>query len=147
MPGVYAQRLYARTHTSGRTKSVQDAPTTNDHDCTDAEPTKHTQPFIVGKGFGNRDRDRNREFSIFVKFNFPQNFGRTSCPADIFIYLTIFYDINQDFISSPKKRTAFSLQILIASSVGIPFISASFSAVLCVIELSQRLPLNGTGAI
>ena len=52
MPGVYAQRLYARTHTSGRTKSVQDAPTTNDHDCTDAEPTKHTQPFTTGKGFG-----------------------------------------------------------------------------------------------
>ena len=145
MPGVYAQRLYARTHTSGRTKSVQDAPTTNDHDCTDAESTKHTQPFTTGKGFGDRDRDR--EFSIFVKFNFPQNFGRTSCPADIFIYLTIFYDINQDFISSPKKRTAFSLQILIASSVGMPFISASFSAVLCVIELSQRLPLNGTGDI
>ena len=54
MPGVYAQRLYARTHTSGRTKSVQDAPTTNDHGCTDAEPTKHTQPFTVGKGFGDR---------------------------------------------------------------------------------------------
>ncbi len=52
MPGVYAQMLYARTHTSGRTKSVQDAPTTNDHDCTDAEPTKHTQPFTTGKGFG-----------------------------------------------------------------------------------------------
>ena len=52
MPGVYAQRLYARTHTSGRTKSVQDAPTTNDHNCTDAEPTKHTQPFTTGKGFG-----------------------------------------------------------------------------------------------
>ena len=52
MPGVYAQRLYARTHTSGRTKSVQDAPTTNDHDCTDAEPTKHTQPFTMGMGFG-----------------------------------------------------------------------------------------------
>ena len=51
-PGVYAQRLYARTHTSGRTKSVQDAPTTNDHDCRDAEPTKHTQPFTTGKGFG-----------------------------------------------------------------------------------------------
>ena len=50
-PGVYAQRLYARTHTSGRTKSVQDAPTTNDHDCIDAEPTKHTQPFTMGKGF------------------------------------------------------------------------------------------------
>ena len=58
MPGVYAQRLYARTHTSGRTKSVQDAPTTNDHDCTDAEPTKHTQPFAVGKGFGVRDCKR-----------------------------------------------------------------------------------------
>ena len=40
MPGVYAQTLYARTHTSGRTKSVQDAPTTNDHDCTDAKPTE-----------------------------------------------------------------------------------------------------------
>ena len=52
MPGVYAQRLYARTHTSGRTKSVQDAPTTNDHDCRDAEPKKHTQPFTTGKGFG-----------------------------------------------------------------------------------------------
>ena len=51
-PGVYAQMLYARTHTSGRTKSVQDAPTINDHDCTDAEPTKHTQPFTTGKGFG-----------------------------------------------------------------------------------------------
>ena len=38
MPGVYAKRLYARTHTSGRTKSVQDAPTTNDHDCRDAKP-------------------------------------------------------------------------------------------------------------
>ena len=49
-PGVYAQRLYARTHTSGRTKSVQDAPTTNDHDCTDAEPTKHTQPFTGEMG-------------------------------------------------------------------------------------------------
>ncbi len=54
MPGVYAQRLYARTHTSGQTKSVQDAPTTNDHDCTDAELTKHTQPFTEGKGFGVR---------------------------------------------------------------------------------------------
>ena len=61
---MYAQTLYARTHTSGRTKSVQDAPTTNDHDCTDAEPAKHTQPFTVGKGFGDRDR----EFIIsFVK--------------------------------------------------------------------------------
>ena len=62
MPGVYAQRLCARTHTSGRTKSVQDAPTTNDHDCTDAEPTKHTQPFTMGKGFGVRDR----EFALFL---------------------------------------------------------------------------------
>ena len=56
MPGVYAQRLYARTHTSGRTKSVQDAPTTNDHDCTDAEPTKHTQPF-PGKGVFGKDAE------------------------------------------------------------------------------------------
>ena len=62
MPGMYAQRLYARTHTSGRTKSVQDAPTTNDHDCTDAEPTKHTQPLPVGKGFGDRDREFNISF-------------------------------------------------------------------------------------
>ena len=51
-PGVYAQMLYAMTHTSGRTKSVQDAPTTNDHDCTDAKPTKHTQPFTGERGFG-----------------------------------------------------------------------------------------------
>ena len=50
MPGVYAKRLYARTHTSGRTKSVQDAPTTNDHDCTDAKPTKHTQPVTGERG-------------------------------------------------------------------------------------------------
>ena len=63
MPGVYAQRLYARTHTSGRTKSVQDAPTTNDHDCRDAKPTKHTQPFTTGKGFGVRVR----EFALFYK--------------------------------------------------------------------------------
>ena len=66
MPGVYAQRLYARMHTSGRTKSVQDAPTTNDHCCTDAEPTKHTQPFTEGKGFGVRVR----EFALFLKNNF-----------------------------------------------------------------------------
>ena len=67
MPGVYAQRLYARTHTSGRTKSVQDAPTTNDHDCTDAEATKHTQPFTTGKGFGVRVR----EFALFfIKTDF-----------------------------------------------------------------------------
>ena len=63
MPGVYAQRLYARTHTSGRTKSVQDAPTTNDHDCRDAKPTKHIQPFTEGKGFGDRDR----EFTLLYK--------------------------------------------------------------------------------
>ena len=28
--------------TSGRKKSVQDAPTANDHDCTDAKPTKRS---------------------------------------------------------------------------------------------------------
>lgn len=37
--------------------------------------------------------------------------------------------------------------MLTASSTARPFISASFSAVLIVIELSQRLPLNGDGAI
>ena len=59
MPGVYAQGLYARTHTSGRTKLVQDAPTTNDNDCRDAEPTKHTQPFTGERGFrqGCRNKD------------------------------------------------------------------------------------------
>ena len=61
MPGVYAQRLYARTHTSGRTKSVQDAPTTNDHDCTDAEPTKHTQPFTTGEGVWGFGKDAEIE--------------------------------------------------------------------------------------
>ena len=64
MPGVYAQRLYARTHTSGRTKSVQDAPTTNDHNCTDAEPTKHTQPFTRGRGF--RQGCRNKDTPSFA---------------------------------------------------------------------------------
>ena len=51
-PGVYAQMLYAMTHTSGRTKSVQDAPTTNDHDCRDAKPTKRSY--------------RDREFALFL---------------------------------------------------------------------------------
>ena len=41
--------------TSGRTESVHDAPTTHDHKCRDAEPTKHTQPFNEGKGSGDRD--------------------------------------------------------------------------------------------
>ena len=90
MPGVYAQMLYARTHTSGRTKSVQDAPTTNDHDCTDAEPTKHTQPFTGKGGFG-KDAEierpkalqdakptkrsyRDREFALFfIKADFFYN--------------------------------------------------------------------------
>ena len=40
MPGVYAQGL-----------------------CKDAKPTKHTQPFTEGKGFGVRVR----EFAIFLK--------------------------------------------------------------------------------
>ena len=35
--------------TSGRKKSVQDAPTANDHDCTDAKPTKRS---FKGKGDG-----------------------------------------------------------------------------------------------
>ena len=80
MPGVYAQRLYARTHTSGRTKSVQDAPTTNDHDCTDAEPTKHTQPFTEGKGFGVRVR----EFALFLKNKLFLQAKRAACPPVIF---------------------------------------------------------------
>ena len=67
MPGVYAQRLYARTHTSGRTKSVQDAPTTNDHNCTDAKPTKHTQPFTRGKGLGIRQGCRDRTPKGFMQ--------------------------------------------------------------------------------
>ena len=53
-PGVYAQRLYARTHTSGRTKSVQDAPTTNDHGCTDAKLLECPK------------WDRVREFVLFL---------------------------------------------------------------------------------
>ena len=44
---------FARTHTSGRTKSVQDAPTTNDHDCRDAKPTKRSY--------------RDREQALFLK--------------------------------------------------------------------------------
>ena len=64
-PGVYAQRLYARTHTSGRTKSVQDAPTTNDHDCTDAEPTKHTQLFTGERGV--RQGCRNKDTPSFAR--------------------------------------------------------------------------------
>ena len=75
-PGVYAQMLYAMTHTSGRTKSVQDAPTTNDHDCTDAEPTKHTQPFTTGKGFGVRDREfalSYKKTDFFYKLYVPQH--------------------------------------------------------------------------
>ncbi len=54
MPGVYAKWLYARTHTSGRTKSVQDAPTTNDHDCTDAKPT-NIHSLSRGKGVFGKD--------------------------------------------------------------------------------------------
>ena len=65
MPGVYAQMLYARTHTSGRTKSVQDALTTNDHDCTDAKPTKHTQPFTGKRGF--RQGCRNKDTPSFAR--------------------------------------------------------------------------------
>ncbi len=78
MPGVYAQRLYARTHTSGQTKSVQDAPTSNDHDCTDAEPTKHTQPFTEGKGFGDRD---NKSEVYFKNILFLQTAARQECRA------------------------------------------------------------------
>ena len=66
MPGVYAQRLYARTHTSGRTKSVQDAPTTNDHSCTGAKPSECPK--------GDRDNKsevyfKNRLFLQAVSYN------------------------------------------------------------------------------
>ena len=37
--------------TSGRKKSVQDAPTANDHDCTDAKPYKHTQTIALRKNY------------------------------------------------------------------------------------------------
>ena len=39
--------------TSGRKKSVQDAPTANDHDCTDAKPTKRSfkgKDIVQGEG-------------------------------------------------------------------------------------------------
>ena len=53
MPGVYAQGL-----------------------CKDAKPTKHTQPFTTGKGFGVRDR----EFSLlYKKQTFPQT-EKTTIP-------------------------------------------------------------------
>ena len=53
------KRLYARTHTSGRTKSVQDAPTTNDHDCTDAKANQAYTAFHGERGFrqGRRNKD------------------------------------------------------------------------------------------
>ena len=71
-PGVYAQRLYAMTHTSGRTKSVQDAPTTNDHDCTDAEPTKHTHPFPGERGLGLGILNKHSfEKQIFLQVKMP----------------------------------------------------------------------------
>ena len=60
---VDGKYLYVAGYHDGKVTVVH-APTTNDHDCTDAEPAKHTQPFTVGKGFGDRDR----EFIIsFVK--------------------------------------------------------------------------------
>ena len=66
MLGAYAQRLYARTHTSGQTKSVQDAPTTNDHDCTDAELTKHIHSLSPG-GRGFRQGCRNKDTPSFAR--------------------------------------------------------------------------------
>ena len=51
--------------TSGRTESAHDAPTTHDHNCRDAEPTKHTQPFTEGKGAGVRVR----EFVLFTEID------------------------------------------------------------------------------
>ena len=97
MPGVYAKRLYARTHTSGRTKSVQDAPTTNDHDCTDAEPTKHTQPFTTGKGVCGFGKDAEIErpkalqdakpLGVLIGIENKHFFGKTDFFYSLFIYL------------------------------------------------------------
>ena len=75
-PGVYAQRLYARTHTSGRTKSVQDAPTTNDHSCTGAKPSE------CPKG------DRDNKSEVYFKNRLFLQAEETACTAvSLLIYL------------------------------------------------------------
>ena len=56
--GVAPHSAPAWMLTSGRTKSVQDAPTTNDHGCTEAKLSE------CPKG------DRDREFAIFLKNKF-----------------------------------------------------------------------------
>ena len=63
---------FARTHTSGRTKSVQDAPTTNDHCCTEAKPSECPK--------GDRDCKRapfykNRLLLIVVNLTTTSFFG------------------------------------------------------------------------
>ena len=122
MPGVYAQRLYARTHTSGRTKSVQDAPTTNDHGCTDAESTKHTQPFTEGKGFGVRDR----EISLFFKKTdfFYKLKPRFLHRGFMFLYNYIFSAI----LSPISEQDSFVIPSLIISPVRKPSFSTLLTA-------------------
>ena len=46
----------------------------------DAEPTKHTQPFTEGKGFGVRVR----EFALFLKNKLFLQAKRAACPPVIF---------------------------------------------------------------
>ena len=64
--------------TSGRTKSVQDAPTTNDHSCTEAKPSE------CPKG------DRDNKSEVYFKNRF---FQQTE-----FIYLSL--SINLLFIEN-----------------------------------------------
>ena len=72
-PGVYAQMLYARTHTSGRTKSVQDAPTINDHDCTMQSKKSIHSPSPWGRGLGIRQGCRDRTPKGFARMQSPQS--------------------------------------------------------------------------
>ena len=66
---------------SGRTQSVQDAPTTNDHDCKDAKPYKHTQHRTlqtenVIANIKNSSADKNQCGSIieYIANNAENNF-------------------------------------------------------------------------
>jgi len=77
---------------------VQDAPTTNDHDCRDAEPTKHTQPFTTGKGFGVRDR----EFALFF-------INKLFLQTEFSVFFTDKFhlsDVNQRYGNTAQKQTA-----------------------------------------
>ena len=46
----------------------------------DAKPTKHTQPFAVGKGFGVRD---NR-FAVYLKINLNNDYDFSQIEVKIF---------------------------------------------------------------